>query len=71
MGLLVVGVGFFAAYVVQVGLVRLVVGKLIGFTSQPANLGAFSALLISAGIILIFLPLILSLLSNKAFIRES
>lgn len=45
MGLLVVGIGFFVAYVLQVGLVRLVIGSLIGFTSQLTNLMHFSALL--------------------------
>jgi len=53
MGLLVVGVGFFVAYVVQVGLIRLVVGRLIGFKAQSSNLGIFTMLLISAGVILV------------------
>ena len=52
MGLLVVGVGFFIACSLQAGLVRLVVGRLIGFTSQSSNLSFFAALLISAGAIL-------------------
>jgi len=50
MGLLATGVGFFIAYVVQVGVVRLVVGKLIGFSAMASNLWLFSALLIAAGI---------------------
>lgn len=53
MGLLVVGVGFFVAYIFQVGLVRLIVGRLIGFTSQPGNLVVFAALLAAAGFVLI------------------
>jgi len=52
MGLLVVGVGFFVAYVFQVGVVRFVAGKLIGFTSQSRNLRMFAALLTAAGVIL-------------------
>ena len=50
--MLVVGVGFFIACSLQAGLVRLVVGRLIGFTSQSSNLSFFAALLISAGAIL-------------------
>lgn len=54
MGLLVVGVGFFVAYVLQVGLVRMVVGRLIGFTSEGRNLALFAALLAAAvGIMLL------------------
>lgn len=53
MGLLIVGVGFFAAYVLQVGLVRLVVGKLIGFTSQGSNLALFSALFAASAVVLL------------------
>jgi hypothetical protein len=48
-----VGVGFFIAYVLQVGLVRLVVGRLVGFTSQPRNLCVFAALLVAAGAMLV------------------
>lgn len=53
MGLLVVGVGFFVAYIFQVGLVRLIVGRLIAFTSLPRNLVLFAALLTAAGFVLI------------------
>lgn len=53
MGLLIVGVGFFAAYVLQVGLVRLVVGKLIGFTSQGSNLALFAALFASSAAVML------------------
>lgn len=53
MGLLIVGVGFFAAYVFQVGLVRLVVGKLIGFTSQGRNLALFFALFAASVVVLL------------------
>lgn len=53
MGLLVVGVGFFVAYVFQVGLVRLVVGGLTGFSSQTRNFVLFLLLVISASAVLI------------------
>jgi O-antigen/teichoic acid export membrane protein len=53
MGLLIVGVGFFVAYIFQVGLVRLVVGRLIGFTSQIRNLVVFASLFSAATTILI------------------
>ena len=53
MGLLVVGVGFFIAYVLQVGLVRLVAGRLIGFTAQIGNLAVFTSLLVASSAILI------------------
>ena len=53
MGLLVVGVGFFVAYVFGVSLVRFVAGRLISFKSQAKNLVVFAALLGSAGMILI------------------
>ncbi len=52
MGLLAVGVGFFVASVLQVGVVRLVVGRLIGFASQTRNIRIFAALLAAAGAIL-------------------
>lgn len=48
MGLLVVGVGFFIAYFFQVGLLRLVAGRLIGFISYPGNIRLFAALLTAA-----------------------
>lgn len=47
LGLLSTGIGFFIAYLVQVGIVRLVVGKLIGFASSPNNLWLFLALFVS------------------------
>lgn len=50
-GLLATGVGFFIAYVIQVGLVRIVTGKLIGFSTTSRNLWLFMALLVAAGII--------------------
>ncbi len=53
MGLLIVGVGFFIAYIFQVGLVRMVVGRLIGFSSEWRNLLMFAALLVSGGGILL------------------
>ena len=54
MGLLVVGVGFFVAYVLQVGLVRVVVGRLVGFVPEVRNLLLFTALLAAAvGIMLL------------------
>jgi PST family polysaccharide transporter len=52
MGLLIVGVGFFVASVLQVGLVRLVVGRLVDFASQSSNLRTFAALLAAASAIL-------------------
>jgi len=52
-GLLVVGVAFFVAYVVQVGLIRVVVGRLIGYTTKSSSLGMFAMLLICAGVILV------------------
>lgn len=48
MGLVVVGVGFFVAYVVQVGLVRMIVGRLVGFSSEKRTLGMFAALLMAS-----------------------
>lgn len=53
MGLLIVGVGFFIAYALQVGLVRMVVGRLIGFTSEWKNLRLFAATLLAGGGILL------------------
>jgi PST family polysaccharide transporter len=53
MGLVVVGIGFFFAYVMQVGLVRWVAGRLIGFTSESGNVVMFTTLLIFAGAILV------------------
>lgn len=52
-GLLVVGVGFLVAYVFQAGLVRMIVGRLIGFSSEGKNLGMFALLLTAAACILL------------------
>ncbi|MBA3023292.1 MAG: O-antigen translocase [Sideroxydans sp.] len=53
MGLLIVGVGFFVASVLQVGLVRWVVGRLISFSGEWNNLYMFAALFMSAVCILL------------------
>ena len=50
MGLLIVGVGFFMAYVVSVIVVRLIANKLIGFTSLKVNVWMAAALLATGGI---------------------
>lgn len=54
MGLLVVGIGFVTAYLIQVALVRVLVGRLIGFSSEWKNLRMFAAILVaSAGVMLL------------------
>ena len=52
-GLLVVGVGFFAAYVVQLGLVRFLVGRLINHSSNKRDVVMFSLLAISSAVLLL------------------
>jgi O-antigen/teichoic acid export membrane protein len=47
-GLLIAGIGFLVAYVIQVGLVRLIAGNLIDFAWQSRNLYLFAALLIAS-----------------------
>lgn len=51
-GLIVVGVGFLAAYVIQLGLVRLVVGRLINFSSHKRDVMLFLLLVISSAVLL-------------------
>jgi PST family polysaccharide transporter len=53
MGIIILGVGFFVAYIFQVGLLRIVAGRLIGFSFQQKNLYIFFSLLLAAGFILI------------------
>jgi O-antigen/teichoic acid export membrane protein len=50
MGLLVVGVGFFVAYIFQIGLVRFVAGRLIDFSSYNGNIVLFIALLFATAV---------------------
>lgn len=52
MGLLVLGVGFFVAYIFQVGLVRFVAGRLIDFSSYNGNIELFVALLFATASVL-------------------
>lgn len=52
MGLLVLGVGFFVAYIFQVGLGRFVAGRLIGFSSYNGNIALFVALLFATASVL-------------------
>ena len=52
LGLLALGLGFFVAYVIQVVVVRLVVGHIAGFRSEGRNLKYFIVLLVSACLVL-------------------
>lgn len=53
MGLLGVGIAFLVAYIFQVALVRVVVGKLIGFSSEWKNLRMFAAMVGASGAVLL------------------
>ncbi len=53
MGLLAAGIGFFIACVVQVGVVRFVAGRLIGFTAMRRNIWHFSLLLLMSALIML------------------
>ena len=46
-GLVILGIGFLVAYVIQIIVVRMVVGKLIDFRSEARSLVHFSLLLAS------------------------
>ena len=46
-GLVILGIGFLVAYVIQIIVVRMVVGKLVDFISEARNLVHFSLLLAS------------------------
>lgn len=58
-GLLSAGVAFFIAYLIQVIVVRLIVGKLIGYSALPINVYLFSMLSICA--VMVFLMSLYSL----------
>jgi PST family polysaccharide transporter len=51
-GLAALGLGFFVAYVIQVVVVRLVVGRIAGFKSEAGNLKYFGVLLVTASLVL-------------------